>query len=184
MATSSVKPLAEAVSGTPAVVPAEPAPATIGDELHAMAALHNAGADLGYLIDVSRQGGEIVVSGVGIAPQRQQEIRTRWPHSPAWWFDLASSPPAQVQRALPSTESASPAISQLQSRIAEQIGGRVYFDQLAAQVLELSDQSMARIYALRRLAERFSPASESQMDVQDRQLLRDPVWSILEFSNN
>ena len=56
---------------------------------------------------------------------------------------------------------------QLQSRVAEQIGGRVYFAQLAAQVLDLSEPMMSRAYALKRLAESGSrPRSESVLATQ------------------
>ncbi len=48
--------------------------ATAGDELRAVAALHQVGADLGDPVEVSRNGSEVVVSGVGIDPARQREI--------------------------------------------------------------------------------------------------------------
>ena len=43
--------------------------------MRVLAALNRVGADLGDPIEVSRAGGEILVSGVGIEPQRQQEIK-------------------------------------------------------------------------------------------------------------
>jgi hypothetical protein len=52
------------------------------------------------------------------------------------------------------------------------VGGRANFEQLASQVLDLSEPMMSRVYALRRLAELFPPEQESQLSPQDRQLLR------------
>jgi hypothetical protein len=56
--------------------------------------------------------------------------------------------------------------------MAEQIGGRVDFSQLAAHVLDLSEPMMARAYALRRLAERIPIGAEPELSAQDRQLLK------------
>jgi hypothetical protein len=55
--------------------------------------------------------------------------------------------------------------------VAEQIGGRANFEQLASEVLDLSEPMMSRVYALRRLAERFPAVAEAQMSVSERQLL-------------
>jgi hypothetical protein len=55
--------------------------------------------------------------------------------------------------------------------MAEQIGGSLVFSQLAAQILDSSEPMMARVYALRRLAERIPAAEESALNAQDRQLL-------------
>ena len=52
-----------------------PAPsASAADQLQVVAALHDVGADLGDPVEVSRSGSEVLVSGVGITPARQQEI--------------------------------------------------------------------------------------------------------------
>jgi hypothetical protein len=147
---------------------------TIGDELHVLAALHEAGADLGDPIEVSRTSGEILVAGVGIAPERQQEISGALSSQKHVVVRFSESPPARVQpEEQASTESAGDAdIQQLQARLAEKVGGRVYFSQLAAQALDLSEPMMARAYALRRLAERIPIEAESALNAQDRQLLR------------
>src|SRR5574340_570325 len=55
--------------------PAVEASASAGDELQVLAALHGLGADLGEPIEVTREGARIVVSGVGIAETRQQQIQ-------------------------------------------------------------------------------------------------------------
>ena len=182
--------IAENVPPTPALIAAAPeikanvgaktlvsGPAsspTIGDELHVLAALHEAGADLGDPIEVSRTSGEILVAGVGIPPERQQEISGALSSQKHVVVRFSESPPARVQPEVEApAESARDAdIQQLQARMAEQVGGRVYFSQLAAQALDLSEPMMARAYALRRLAERIPMEAESALSAQDRQLLR------------
>jgi hypothetical protein len=56
--------------------------------------------------------------------------------------------------------------------MAEQIGGRADFSQLAAQVLDMSEPMMARAYALRRLAERIPVEAQGELSIRDRQLLK------------
>ena len=148
-------------------------PATIGDELRVMAALHQIGADLGDPIEISRAGSDVLVTGVGIAPQRRQQIQSALAQQPHVAVRFSEPAPGRVPPEAAAPDATSGAdIRQLQSRIANQIGGRANFEQLAAQVLDLSDPMMARVYALRRLAERFPVETESQLSAQDRQVLR------------
>jgi hypothetical protein len=167
-----VQPEGTPSNAVPATVTASSA--TVGDEVHVFAALHQVGADLGDPIEVSRTGGEVLVSGVGIPPQRQQEINDVLGSTPHVVVRFSDSAPATLQpQKETSTESAVSAdVRQLQGRIAQQIGGRVYFDQLAAQVLDLSESMMSRAYALRRLADRFPRAVEGELSAEDLQLLR------------
>jgi hypothetical protein len=147
--------------------------ATPGDELRAVAALHQVGADLGDPVEVSRNGSEVVVSGVGIDPARQREIQNALTAQPRVVVRFSESAPSNVR---PTRSSADTPLSadgqQLPSRIAAQVGGRANFEQLASQVLDLSEPMMSRAYALRRLAELFPSDVESQLSAQDRQLLR------------
>src|SRR6202023_196032 len=127
--------------------------------------LHRVGADLGDPIEVSRAGVDILVAGFGIAPQRQQEIHNALGSQRHVVVRFSEPAPARLEpEGAPPPESAAPAadIQQFQALMAEQIGGRVYFSRLAAQVLDLSEPMMARAYALRRLAERIPIAIESE----------------------
>ncbi len=148
--------------------------ATMGDELRVLAALNRVGADLGDPIEVSRAGHDVLVTGVGIAPQRQQEIHDALSSQKHVVVRFSESAPAKVQpeKEAPAEVPAKPDMLQRQARLAEQLGGRVYFAQLAAQVLDLSEPMMSRAYALRRLAERFPIGIESELNAQDWQLLR------------
>ena len=146
---------------------------TISDELHVLAALHEAGADLGDPVEVTRNPGEILVSGVGIAPDRQQQIQQALGGLPNVVVRFSEAAPAPVA---PQSDT-QPALAAgdnraVQSRIAEQVGGRANFEQLAAQVLDMSDPLMSRVYALRRLMERFPPPVEAQLQAQDLEILR------------
>jgi hypothetical protein len=168
-ATAEVTPEAP----SPSVNPTTPVhTASIGDELQVMLALHKISADLGDPIEVSLKGDQVLVTGVGVPAQRQQEIRNA----------LAANPNVIVRLNEPvASTSAAPAprlegtvnadMSQLQAKVAEKVGGRVHFEELSSQVLDLSDQMMARAYALRRLAERF-PADVT-LNPDDAKILAD-----------
>ncbi|MGA2601388.1 MAG: hypothetical protein ABSH09_30860 [Bryobacteraceae bacterium] len=149
--------------------PAMPAPASIGDELHVFASLHQIGADLGDPIEVTRTGGTVVVGGVGLDPHLRQEINDALGNDPhvTVRFSDSSPPVARPDRSVAPETAVNPDLRQLQARMADQVGGRVRFDELAAQVLDLSDNMMARAYALRRLAEHFPPESESGLSPAD-----------------
>jgi len=145
-----------------------PAP-TAGDELRVLAALHELGADLGDPVEVSRDDREIVVSGVGIAPERRQAIQQALGSLANVAVRFTESAPAggSPQPVAPETAAGSDI-----SRIAEQMGGRAHFEELAAQVLDRSEPLMARAYALRRLEEKFPATVEAQLGTEDLATLR------------
>jgi len=169
-ASSSARP---PVSGTPSAASASAPPASPAEELQVVAALHDVGADLGDPVEVSRSGSEVLVSGVGIAPSRQQEIKDAVGSKPHVVVRFSDSPPAAGpdQPVVANPAPAGGDIRQLQTRLAEQLGGRANLEQLAAQVLDSSESLMARAYALRRLAEQFPVAAEQELNITDRQLL-------------
>lgn len=159
------------VTPTPAPMPE---PATIGDELHVLMALHQVGADLGDPIEVSRKGSNVLVSGIGIAPERRREINAALnaqPHVLVQFTDSTPPPAVEPEKPVTSDRPATAAYGDLQSRLARQMGGRAFFDQLGGEVLDLTESMMSRAYALRRLAERFPAPVESQLSPGDLQLL-------------
>jgi hypothetical protein len=147
--------------------------ASAADQLQVVAALHDVGADLGDPVEVSRSGSEVLVRGVGIAAERQQEIKNVIGSKPHVVVRFSDSPPAKVpeQPIAPNDSTAAGDVRQLQTRLAEQLGGRANLEQLAAQVLDSSELLMARAYALRRLAEQFPVATEQELSATDKQLL-------------
>ena len=147
--------------------------ATIGDELQVLAALREMDADLGDPIEVSRAGSQVLVTGVGIAPQRRKEIGDALSSQSRVVLRFSESTPAvsRPENTAPADSAISAELQQLQGRVAEQIGGRANFAQLATQVLDLSEPMMSRAYALRRLAERFPVQLDSGLRPEDSQLL-------------
>jgi len=161
--------------GSRGASPSIPAPAaTVGDALQTLVALHRIGADLGDPVTVSLAGGQVVVTGEGVAPRREQEIREALASSPRVVVHFSEAPPDRSPqgRATPSDVAIAPGVKQLQDRIANQLGGRAYFEQLSSQVLDISEPIMSRAYALRRLAEQFPPGMESDLTPEGRQLLK------------
>ena len=155
--------------------------AGINQELQVVEALHQAGADLGDPIEITREGRRVLVSGIGIPPQRQAElhavldrlpdvvVRFDNPSSPNSF--PASNPPAPVEPAV-TRDAAGPENKQLQARIEERLGGRPQFERFSGQLLDWMDSVMARAYALRRLAQEFPAGNERRMNAADRRALR------------
>jgi hypothetical protein len=139
--------------------------------LRVVAALHEIGADLGDPVEVNLADGRVVVSGVGVAPERQREIRravAEIPHVAVEFSDPAIAGPVT---AATGSETAAPARSSgIQSRMEQQLGGRAEFERFSGQLLDRMDGAMARVYALRSLAQRFP--DETPMAAADSARLR------------
>ncbi len=173
---ASVPEVAEAAPILPPQAPtlkpaAELAP---GEELQVLAALHRLGADLGDPVDVTRSGGQILVTGTGIAPNRQREIRDELREMPRVTVRF-SEPSAEAhgpEGPSPGVISVSPTNSLLQTELEKQLGGRAAFEQFAEHIFEMTDAFMSRAHALRRLAERFPADLETRMTPPQRHLLR------------
>lgn len=158
----------------PPLKPSGISQATAGEELQVFAVLHRLGADLGDPIEITRERNQIVVAGVGIAQDRQNEIhkalvavpnvvvRFSEPAAPAAGYAQAATP------AMPAKSNSQP----FQARIEKQVGGRRNFEQFSSQLLDMTDAMMSHAYALRRLADRFSKDLEASLSVADRQVLQ------------
>jgi hypothetical protein len=148
---------------------------TYSEELQVVSALHQLGADLGDPIEISREGGQVLVSGTGIPPQRQQQIHgllDRLPHVAVRFDDPEFPAGAMPVPSEPATrDAAGPEKSTYAARIEERLGGRPQFERFSASVLDWTDSAMTRAYALRRLAQQFSAAAENEMTAEDRQTL-------------
>ncbi len=161
----------------PSLSPAAAAPesSSFSEELQVAAALHQMGADLGEPIEISREGGRIVVSGSGIPSQRQQQIHgqlDRLPHVVVRFADPAfpaSATPVQsepVARDAAGTEKTNHT-----ARMEQRLGGRPQFERVSGQILDWTDSAMTRAYALRRLAQEFSADAEHTMSAEERRSL-------------
>jgi hypothetical protein len=161
----------------PLTVPTETAaPSAFSEELQVVAALHQLGADLGDPLEISREGRQVLVSGVGIPHQRQQQIHgllDRLPHVVVRFDDPAFPAGATPVQSEPAArDAAGPEKSTYPARIEERLGGRPQFERFSSSVLDWTDSAMTRAYALRRLAQQFSAAAEDQMTAEDRRTLR------------
>jgi hypothetical protein len=156
--------------------PEPAAPAAFSEELQVVSALHRLGADLGDPLEISREGGQVLVSGTGISPQRQQQIRgllDRLPHVVVRFDDPAfpaGATPAQSEPA--ARDAAGTEKSTYAARIEERLGGRPQFERFSSAVLDWTDSAMTRAYALRRLAQQFPTTAENEMSAEDRRTLR------------
>jgi hypothetical protein len=150
--------------------------ASMADELQVLSALNAIGADLGEHVEVALSGGAVMVTGGdGIPPQRQQVIRDAVASLPHVQVDFtpaerAAVPPESVAANGGSTVAP---ISAIQTRLQKQLGGHAEFDRFSSQLLDLDDGAMQRVYALRRLAQKFSPEDEAQLSSPDLSILRE-----------
>jgi len=161
----------------PLNVPAEAAaPSAFSEELQVVAALHGLGADLGDPLEINREGRQVLVFGVGIPPQRQQQIHgvlDRLPHVVVRFDDPAFPAGATPVQSEPAArDAAGPERSTYTARIEERLGGRPQFERFSSSIMDWTDSAMTRAYALRRLAQQFSAAAEDQMTAEDRRTLR------------
>ena len=160
----------------PSVEPMNPAGAA--EELQVVAALHQVGADLGDPVEITRDSGQILVSGTGIPPQHQKQIHEALDSMPGVvvrFSEPGGAPgPGGTPPETPALrDSAGSAPPPFQVRLEERLGGRAQFERFSSQLLDGSDAVMSRAYALRRLAQQFPPDVERQLSVGDRRMLHD-----------
>lgn len=156
------------------------APASISDELQVLSALHQIGADLGDPIQVTRSGGRILVTGVGVASARRQLIQHTLESMPNVAVQFSEPVAAPIPEGSPSAGPApsgsvrTPASSsRIQDRLEERLGGRAELDRFTSQILDVDEGVMSRAYALRKLSQRFPAAAETGLSAADRRVLRD-----------
>jgi len=166
-------PMRPAEPSRPAAV-APRSTASISDELQVLSALHRIGADLGDPVDVKRAEGRVFVSGVGIAPQRQQQIHALLDGmaNVTVEFAGADAPPSPAETSAAGAIAAGGGNARIETRLEQLLGGRAQFERFTAHLLDTDERAMARAYALRTLAERFPVDGEQSMSAADRELLR------------
>jgi hypothetical protein len=150
-----------------------PEPASVADELRAVTALHQLGADLGDPVEVARNGAYVVVGGSGVAPELQRQIREALASEPKVllrFAEAAAAPPASPPR---DATPVKPAVPAFPNPLEGQLGGRAQLERFSAQLLDQDETAMTRVYALRRLAEQFPPEAEHQLSPEDQLVLKD-----------
>ena len=155
--------------------------ASLSDELRAILALHQLGADLGDPVEVAREGGRVVVRGAGVSPVLERQIREAFlsmpdielrfpePRSSLPSIPAGTEPPPGGPVAVPPGTNTTSA----QNRLEEQLGGHAQFEIFSSQLLDHQEAAMARIYALRRLAMQFPAVEENQLSAGNQRLLHD-----------
>lgn len=155
------------------IEPSVDVPATLADELRVVAALHGVGADLGEPVEIQRDSasGKLIVSGVDLRRERQEQIRAAVAGLESVEVRFESSPPLAVPDRAPVREEAPDSPDALRSRLEAVFGGQALVDQFVNEVLESSEANLSRAYAIRNLARRFPPERERDLGPADRQLL-------------
>ncbi|MGB9455557.1 MAG: hypothetical protein WCB12_05920 [Bryobacteraceae bacterium] len=174
VATPYEAPLRPVVPSRPAALAPRPS-ASISDELQVLAQLHRIGADLGDPVEVNLTDGKVLVSGVGVSPERQRQIHDLLDNNAGVEVRFSEPQAAQVTppaEAAPVTAGDTANIG-IQTRLEKQLGGRAEFERFSTRVLDGDDAAMAHAYALRSVAERFPAAAEKSMTAADRAQLHE-----------
>jgi hypothetical protein len=155
--------------------------ANLADELRAVAALHQLGADLGDPVEVAREGGRVIVRGAGVSPVLERQIREAFLAMPGVELQFPrpgaaggpTSGSAAPETSPPSAVRPPENVPSAQNRLEEQLGGHAQFEIFSSQLLDHQEAAMARIYALRRLAMQFPADDEKGLSPGEQRLLRD-----------
>lgn len=164
-------PRPKATVAGPSAAPVEMA--TAGDELRVFALLRRLNADLGEPVEVSRQGGRVVVAGTGVSPEVERRLAAELGTAPRITLRFAapaSEVPPPAARGVVTAE-LRPETARLLAGLEQRLGGRANAEQALGEILEANDTLLAHLHALRRLAERFPPEVEAQLDGSERRLL-------------
>jgi hypothetical protein len=153
----------------PRTVPTVPSP--VDTEVRIFAALHRIGADLGDPIEISSDSkGNLQVIGVGLAPERQAEVRSA----------VASLPDVSVAFPLPATaagDATSRALhfvagkSPFEEALQKFLGGQAAWESYANEVLDESDAVLTRAHALQTLADHFPAARRATLGQTEKTML-------------
>jgi len=143
------------------------------EELRVLAALARIGADVGEPIEWERSSDRITITGTGIDPSRQSDLRAALGSLPG--VELRFVEPGNVT--LPSGDAQRAAgsaalVSELEQRLGRPEEARAIVDRL----LDQSDSSLLRAHALDKLAKRFPHEVEVVLDPSSRQTLT-ALWS-------
>ena len=164
-------PMRPAVPSRPAAITPRPS-ASISDELEVLAALHKIGADLGDPVQVALADGKVAVEGAGVAPERQRQIHALLDTNPNVVVKFAEpvvgAPPVATADVAPAAPLAAPRLGE---RLKALAGGHAQWEEFSSRLLDANEAAMARAYALRRLAQQFSPSGEAALSAAERHTL-------------
>ena len=138
-------------------------------EVMARAAMHGIGADLGDPIDFYRtKSGSIRVQGIATSEQRREELMTALkglPYVQVRLQMLTSRHPRRATQQLGvATEMPGGSVPALEELLAKNVPDPEERREVVNNVLRASQESLLRAWALRKLAERYSPTEVKRMD--------------------
>jgi len=161
-----------------AAVPPRPT-VSVTEELQVLSALHQIGADLGDPIQITRSSDRITVSGTGVSAQQRQRIQRTLESMPNVAVQFSEPVAAAIPEGSASAEPATSGTarvpapnSKIQNGLEEQLGGRAEFERFSSQILDVDEGVMDHASALHNLAQRFPAASERELSVENRRVLR------------
>jgi hypothetical protein len=149
--------------------PIESQTAGPSEEVRLVAALHGIGADLGEPIEISRQASNLVVIAMGLTRARREELLKAVGKLPGVQvrFDEPQMMTAQSSPLQTARRNSSGVLSALQLELQNQLADPDSIQEVTNGVLDTSEAALARAYALRALAHRFSPEVEKQLSASD-----------------
>jgi len=152
--------------------PMRETPVTPSDELRVLAALDEIGADVNDPVTVQTDSAtrHVVVTGVGIQPSRQIEIRRKLLALPRTVVTFLSHVPVAH---LPASKNFLPSDTNAAARhfLEERAGGPQQLETIAEKSLDASRDSLAYAHALDGLAEKFPVMIESTLTPEDKATL-------------
>jgi hypothetical protein len=163
-------PTRRAVPSRPSTAPSD-GTASISEELQVLAALHGIGADLGDPVEVTRANGRLLVSGMGVAPERQREIRRALDTVPGIALQFETPPAANLPDAPVAAPSAITRQNAIQTWVEQHLGSHAAFAAFSTHLLDTTEVVMSRAYAIRALAQRFPADTERALPPPARQTL-------------
>ena len=182
----AVQPQPEKFSKNPEPAPSEhelrsatiSAPEFLAAEVEVRVALHELGLDLGEPLEIQRStDGGVIVSGTVSNPEKLLAARKRMAQIPnvTQDFQAASATPAGFRAAdvtagqLTASGAATPVLFEKLKSAFPDLSARTAF---VNGVAGASDDQLVRILAVKRLAERYTPAVEAQLDEVSKQKLQ------------
>jgi hypothetical protein len=160
-------------SGTEVVEPTAAASAPgPGLELKVVAALHDAGADLGDPVQITRTATSILVASSALGEEKQSEIERslRGIAGVELRFDTHAAIPTGPGAA-PRSPAAASVSDSVSADLQHRLGDGAAVEEFTNRVLDTSDSILAHAFALRSLAVRFPPPVEAQFSDAERQVL-------------
>jgi len=137
--------------------------------------LHQIGADLSEPIEVNKGKNQIVIRAVGASEERKRQLIDTFANDPNVRLELEKVSPPEGSISVPISISGSGTSAELDKKLMEFLGGAAAEESFARAVLASDASILARLYALRHLAERWPPGAEAGLSPDSRLQLRTMV---------